>query len=399
MGKRKQSKGRSLRSTLSINGRIEMARKRWCAAGAGSDCPLDRLLDAAEATISVGVRELCCRLGIAGCSFARSAENLKRAAMLSMAEETLRALVESEGKAVLAASQEEQLELDWSAAQCKTRTPGGETVSRIYVSADGVMVPVTTAMEKQKRRVTVLKKRREKPGRPGERRPRLAGVKAGSDQRYKQFYLTAFYDQEQEHRLVSVTRRDHRGLGRLLKRDAARLRLAAAEERVGLVDGAVCLRRHLEGLPLTAAGLDFYHLGEHVHAGRRETFGEQAEAGKQWAGEVLHTVRHEGYEPFWNELTDWRSGQRGGAQRQSADGLLHYVAQRRDMIAYDLFEQRGWHIGSGPIEAMCKATTRRVKGTGMRWDADHAEAMMALESMYQSNLWDRYWTTVVSRRN
>lgn len=189
-----------------------MRRRRWHAAGEGSDCPLDRLLDASEATISVGVRELCCRLGIAGGSFARSAENLKRAAMLSMAPETLRQVVESEGKAVLLASQQEQLELDWSAAQCQTQTPAGQQVSRIYVSADGVMAPVTTAAEKRKRRETVLKKRREKPSKPGRRPPRLPTVKAGSDQRYKQFYLTAFYDQEQEHRLVSVTRRNHRGL-------------------------------------------------------------------------------------------------------------------------------------------------------------------------------------------
>ena len=60
-------------------------------------------------------------------------------------------------------------------------------------------------------------------------------------------------------------------------------------------------------------GLDFYHLGEHVHAGRRETFGEQAEAGKRWAQDVLHTVRHEGYEPFWEQLTDWRGRQCDGS--------------------------------------------------------------------------------------
>ncbi len=383
-----------------------MRRRRWHSAEEGSDCPLDRLVDAAEATISVGVRELCCRLGIAGGSFARSAENLKRTAMLGMGEETLRQVVESEGKAVLAAAQEEQLEIEWSAAQCQTPTPtgqaGGEAcaqVARIYVSADGVMAPVTTAAEKHKRRQTVLKNRREKPRKAGQKRPPLAGVKKGSDQRYKQFYLTAFYDQEQEHRLVSVTRKDHKGLGKLLKRDAARLRILGADERVGLVDGAVCLRNHMEGLPLTAVGLDFYHLGEHVHAGRRETFGEEAEEGKQWAGNVLHTARHEGYQPFWEQLSDWRSRQRGRVKRQNADALLHYVAQRQDMIAYDEFENRGWHIGSGPIEAMCKATTRRLKGPGMRWDVDHAEAMMALESLYQSNLWDRYWISALKNRN
>lgn len=376
-----------------------MRRKRWYAAGEGSDSPLDRLLDMAEATITVGARELCCRLGIAGGSFARTAENLKHATLISLGEETLRTVVESDGKAVLKASAEEQLEIDWSASGCKAKTPDGAERSRIYVSADGVMVPVTTAAEKQKRRQTVLERRREKPRKPGRKRGRLPAVKAGADNRYKQFYLTAFYDQDQEHRVVSVTRKDHRGLDKLLRQDAARLRIRAADERVGLVDGAVCLRRHLEGLPLTAVGLDFYHLGEHVHAGRRGTFGEEAETGKQWAGDVLHTVRHEGYEAFWDQLSDWRGQQRRGTKRQCADGLLHYVAERREMIQYDEFERRGWHIGSGPIEAMCKATTRRLKGPGMRWDSDNAEAMMGLESLYQSRLWDRYWTNVLWQRN
>jgi hypothetical protein len=39
------------------------------------------------------------------------------------------------------------------------------------------------------------------------------------------------------------------------------------------------------------------------------------------------------------------------------------------MLAYDAFDRAGWKIGSGPIEAMCKATTRRIKGSDMRWDA------------------------------
>jgi len=65
------------------------------------------------------------------------------------------------------------------------------------------------------------------------------------------------------------------------------------------------------------------------------------------------------------------------------------------MINYDDSQERGWHIGSGPIESMCKATTRRIKGPGMRWDRDNAEAMMALEAMRLSNQWDRYWANAV----
>jgi len=32
-----------------------------------------------------------------------------------------------------------------------------------------------------------------------------------------------------------------------------------------------------------------------------------------------------------------------------------------------------------------------MKGIGMRWTSRNAEAMAALESMYQSGLWPKYW--------
>jgi hypothetical protein len=82
-----------------------------------------------------------------------------------------------------------------------------------------------------------------------------------------------------------VTRGDHRASQKLLLRDAARLRVRAADERVGLVDGAPCLKVQMDKLPLSkvgdppvhAVGLDFYHLGEHVHEARRLTFGPDSE--------------------------------------------------------------------------------------------------------------------------
>lgn len=346
----------------------------------------------------MGVRELCCRLGVAGGSFERAAGNLDQAARVRMSEEKFRQVVESEGRAVLAAGENEQLELDFAASDCKVMTAQGQEVSRIYGACDGVLVPVTTQAEKDKRRATIVRKRREKRATKGKRRPRLSAPKQAADQRYKQFYLTAFYDQDHQRRLVGVTRKDHKGLGKLLGREAARIRLRGADERVGLIDGAPCLRKRMERLPLTALGLDFYHLSTHVHQGRLATFGENNDQGGRWAGDLLHVARHEGYQPFWEKLADWRGQQRGG-KRKAADGLLNYVAQRQEMIAYDEFEKRGWHIGSGPIEAMCKATTRRIKGPGMRWDADNAEAMMALEALYQSHLWEKYWTKALTHSN
>lgn len=341
---------------------------------------------------------MVCRLGIAGRSFQRSVRNLKEAAQLTMSKEKYRIIVESDGKAVLKASREEQLELDWSAADCKTTTPSGQEVTRMYVSADGVLVPTTTAAQKSKRRATTVAKRRKMPAEQRGKLPALPRMKAGSDQSYKQIYLTSFYDQGQDHRLVGLTRHGTEALGRLLKREAARVHLLAAIERVGLVDGAVCLRRHLEDLPLQEIALDFRHLAEHVNDASIKTLGEKTKAGEAFSDTALHTARHEAYEAFFAKLVDWRSGLRGG-KRKIADRLLNYVAERKEMIIYDQCEQRGWDVGTGPMESMCGVTTDRIKGRGRRWDIDNAEAMMALEALEQSGLWDRYWAKVLSHQN
>ena len=57
-GCRLQSKGRDDHSVLTVNGRITLWRRRYSSPGTGSVTPMDALLDAAEATVTVGVREL-----------------------------------------------------------------------------------------------------------------------------------------------------------------------------------------------------------------------------------------------------------------------------------------------------------------------------------------------------
>lgn len=349
--------------------------------------------------MSVGTRQLCVREGTQARSFDRGRENLNHTAQIQVGEEQFRQLVEGDGKNVLRLSGEDQLELDWSASQCKTTTPDGAETTRLYASADGVLVPTTTESEKKKRRATVLKKRKSMPPEKRKKLKPLERVKKGSDQRYKQIYVTIFYDQSQEHRLVGVTCKKIPGLKRLLKTDAARVHLRSAAERLGVVDGAVCLRNHLDLLSLDQVLLDFYHLSEHIGDAAVKTLGEQTPASKQWLATVLHTLRHDGYEPFFQQLLDWRSPLRG-SKRKIADGLISYVASRREMILYDKCEAHGWHVGSGPMESMCGVTTDRIKGRGRRWDLENAQAMMGLEALYQSTgLWDQYWKRQFAHRN
>jgi hypothetical protein len=369
---------------LTINGRVRLLRRRWYSAGEGTTTPLDQWLDTLESTISLGVREMACRLNGDGKNFDKAAANLGRTAQIALCGETLRVLVEAEGKRVLKAQRSGQLPLDWSAADCKI---GSQKTTRIYLGSDGVMVPLVTDAEKASRRQKIKQKRRRR----GKKARPLPPRKAGADQRYKEFKIVAFYDETQDHRLVSGTRGDCEVAGRLMRREAGRIHLDQADEKIGNVDGSAWIRNQIErqSLPLDDLGLDFYHLSENVHKARREVYGEDDEQGKQWAGQLLHVFKHEGYEAAWKQLLQWRVALRRG--RPAADRLVNYVSQRREMICYPEFQAKGWQIGSGPTEATCKTLTARLKGSGMRWDSDNAEAIMALEALTQSGQWNAYW--------
>jgi hypothetical protein len=346
--------------------------------------PIDAWLDDAEATVSQGVRELACRLNQGAASFAKATENLARAAQIEISKESLRQVVEGEGRAVLRALGKGQLRPTWMAEDCHTE----EGKTRVYLGCDGVKVPLVTEQEKQKRRQKVRQKRRQ----AGKKAKPLLRAKTGADNSYKEFRVVVFYDQSQKHCHVAATRGNHEAAGRLMQREANRLGLHRAEERVGNVDGAVWIRNQIEFYGLVdALGLDFYHLSENVHKARRAVFGEQNAEGESWAGELMHCFKHDGYRAAWQRLTDWRSQIRSRTKREAADGLLHYVVERREMIRYPEFLNRGWQIGSGPTEAQCKTTTMRVKGSGKRWDADNAEALMALACLDNSHAWQQYW--------
>jgi hypothetical protein len=374
---------------------VEITRRRWHLSAGGSCTPLDALVDAVEATISVGTRELCCRLNADARSFKKTAENLRKAAGIAISWEHLREVVEEDGRRALKLAESGALAPVWKATECKVQTPQGREVTRVYLGTDAFTMPLITDGEKRQRRRKVNQKRQKR----GRKARKLPPVKKGADQRFKEAKVGVFYDQTMAHRQVSVTRGNCEAAGRMIRRDAERLDFHLADERVGNIDsGPWAIRQIDKHLDMTATGLDFYHLGGNVHQGRRITFGEEDKTGEAWAGQMLHTVKHEGYEPFWEGLIEWRKGKRG-IKRREADRLIHYVSDRREMIRYPEFIAKGWQIGSGPTESQCRLVPDRVKGSGMRWDADNAEAVMALEAMEQSNQWSEYWKITLAQRN
>jgi len=349
----------------------------------GTDNRVDGWLGIADASVSVGARELCCVVA-ADCSFAKASNKLKQVGQIDVSLSRLREIVEREGMQMLEARRAGLLSPNWSAQDCEVR-PGGPT--RVLVGGDGVMVPVITAVEKAKRRAGRKHVRRRGKVRRRVRRHR------GADQGWKEFKIGLFYDARKEHGYAFATKGNHEEFGRQLRREAGKIHLSQADQKFSVTDGAEWLRRQMRTrLPmLDEIILDFYHFAEHVAAASVACWGLDSHESANWTSKLLHMAKHGGPLAVLLEIAAARTRLRSPAKRKALSSLEQYMGKRIEMMDYPRFLAAGYDIGSGPTEAKCKTVPFRLKGSGMRWDLPNAEAMAALACVDQSNLLKVYW--------
>jgi hypothetical protein len=316
------------------------------------------------------------------CSFEVASDNLQRTAQLSICSSSVREIVENQGRAVVAAQGSGTLRPGFTAADCT-----GETM---VTGTDGVMVPMVTEEQKRKRRQTESVKRAKqvrsstaKVGRP----------KTGSDGAYKEFKVVSFYDPDKSHCHVLGTAGDHEALGRLMRREAGRLGFGQAKSKYAVTDGAEWIaRQYRRRLPMLDEHiLDYYHLKEHVVQTGHVLYGEGTKKAENWREDMMGCVWEQGSLVMLHRLGPYLQRHRGGPKREALESLRDYVGKRVAMTDYPTFRELGYDCGSGPTESLCGTLTDRLKGSGMRWDKDNAESMMALASLYHSGLWRTYW--------
>jgi hypothetical protein len=135
--------------------------------------------------------------------------------------------------------------------------------------------------------------------------------------------------------------------------------------------------------------VDLYHAREHVH--------ELA---------VLATRLLRGSHPDWlaGRLAELDAGDipallaaaRGlkftGALARERDKALGYFETNAHRMHYARFRDLGLFVGSGTVEAGCKAIIgQRLKLSGMRWSVPGATSIATLRCQEASNQWEEIW--------
>lgn len=177
----------------------------------------------------------------------------------------------------------------------------------------------------------------------------------------------------------------------MLRLHADALRLERAMETLSLTDGGPWIRNQLlkRLQKLKAMLLDFYHLSEHVWDTAKVCWGDGEEA-RAWARQRLHDIKHLGGLALLSAIEEAKKKLRASAKQDALRLLRNYIVERWEMVEYPAALAKGWDIGSGPTEAMCKNLTLRLKRPGMKWDTDSAAALMNLVALREGGQWEQY---------
>ena len=164
-------------------------------------------------------------------------------------------------------------------------------------------------------------------------------------------------------------------------------------DRVALTDGAEALQKHmLAKLPGFRLVLDFIHVDEYVWKAGTALYGETDPQRAAWVEDQLLDILSSRADDVIQRLEDKASGlpkssQAGKTLRQVAN----YLRRNRAYLDYAEYLRRGWPIGTGVIEGVCRHLVKdRMELSGMRWTVAGADSLLAVRAVNENGDWEEF---------
>jgi len=197
-----------------------------------------------------------------------------------------------------------------------------------------------------------------------------------------------------------ATQSGHESFGHKLVTEAKRRGAGLARELIFIGDGAkwiwnLCARE----FPKAIQVLDWYHAVEHLWDVGRSYFGEKSDLVTGWVkareGE-LYSGRVTSVIDALRAMADKVGRPLEGAGDLDPRVVLWrnvgYFEENACRMRYDEYRAKGIPLASGVVESACKhVVASRLKGPGMRWDEEGAEAVLHLRSLELNDRWDVFW--------
>ncbi len=364
---------------MSLLGPLRLERPYYhCAACGQGCCPWDAVLGVTSAALSPGAAEVACVAGVQT-SFAEASEKvLPKLAGLLLAESTVERTTEAAGLR-LAAAQTAHKSFGPSQDWAWPRDATGKTVAYVAVDATGVPQQGQQGAQAASRMANVAVIYNPVP----DDQERWAPPATGREPVWQARYVASLAPWAE--------------LGATIWQQGVAVGIERAERWIALSDGGSGLEEflHLNFPRVDAVILDFYHAAEHLSDLAKAWHGADAHAAEAVGHGWCHQLKHEGGQAVLATLRGLDLQGRSTAARECYQETVRYVANQVHRMDYPYYRAQGWQIGSGPVESACKRVVgQRLKGAGMRWGEEGAEAVCRLRALClsESGQWDAFWS-------
>ena len=178
-----------------------------------------------------------------------------------------------------------------------------------------------------------------------------------------------------------------------LARWAAKREGLQIRQRVALTDGAEALQDQMRHyLPNFTLVLDIIHVVEDLWAAGTALYGETDPQRETWVKAQTLDILCSRVDRVLQRLEE---NVKTVAATSDAAKTLHRVAgylhRNRPYMDYARYLKRGWPIGTGVIEGVCRHLVKdRIELSGMRWTIAGAEALLALRAVHEHDDWDLF---------
>jgi hypothetical protein len=178
---------------------------------------------------------------------------------------------------------------------------------------------------------------------------------------------------------------------RRIYREAFQRGWSRAKIKVIIGDGAIWIwNLAADQFPGAILIVDFYHAAEHLHKVSRLLFPGDEAVRLRWTSSIVEQLKGGDIESIVATLRSLAIERPDLADKLTTEA--EYFERNSEKMRYPKFRQRGLFIGSGVIEAGCKALIgARLKQSGMFWTVEGANRIIALRCCRLSGKFEDFW--------
>lgn len=141
--------------------------------------------------------------------------------------------------------------------------------------------------------------------------------------------------------------------------------------------------------------IDFYHTTEHLSKAGEAIFGSSSSQGQKWYNHYKEKLFTDLNAPQSIIRSIQRYMKRRKLPKSRLENLKHeftFFKRNKKLMRYCEFIEKGYPIGSGPVEAAAKTIVKhRMCKSGMQWNRSGAQHILTLRAYAKSGTWSNMW--------